>query len=499
MKNRLQIIIVVLLVVCGYMSLTAKESRDNYIYYRSGQMMEKDGMLTVEFTADIVGGAVSNLEAIRITPKLITESNSIELPDLMVVGSNKKKVINRWTKIANKKERDEFKAPINVVRAKPDGNKLINYITKANYEEWMDSAQVVLYVENIKPANRSYTLMVTLPDMVRLAPYEPYEIDFTVNYITPLAEAKSRKKEGRAFLDFPVGRSVIIPTYRRNPEELRDIQNTLDKLVSNPDITVNEFYIEGYASPEGNYSNNLRLSEDRANAMKKYIIKNFTLPIPTGQIKVSSGGEDWDGLKVAVEQSDLPTKERIVEIIDNTPDVGQRKSRIRLLGGVYNTLLRDFFPQLRRVEYLIDYVIKDYSVAEAEKLLNHKEFSFLNQREMFDVAMKYGEGTAEYEQILLDYIPRNYPDDMAANINAAAVMINRGEYITAKRYLEEYKDSPEAWNNLGVIALIENQLDLASQYFNVAARRGVVEAEYNLKEVEMKRQNNIKKSRYQGR
>lgn len=499
MMNRIHITIVVLLIAFGAVPLMAMEGEENYIYYRSGKMMEGDGMLTVEFTADIVGQAVSRLEAIRVTPKLITTTNSIELPGLLVVGSNKRKVLNRWSKISNRGGGEMFEVPVDIVYAKPKGEQSLNYRAQTHYQEWMDSARMVLYIENIKAANQSYTFIVALSDMVKLAAYEPYKVDFAVNYIVPDAEPKKHKKEGRAFIDFPVGRSEIIPSYRRNPEELREVHGTLSKLSDNPDITVNELFIEGYASPEGSHGINQRLSRDRADAMKQYIVQNFNLSIPPHQISVTSAGEDWDGLRAAVLASSLPARDRVVQIIDNTPDIGQRKARIRLLGGVYNTLLRDFFPQLRRVEYLVNYTIKDYSVAETKPLLEHYDFEMLNQREMFDVAMNYGEGSSEYERILLEDIPRNYPDNMAATINAAAAMINRGEYSTAKRFLQRYANSPEVFNNMGVIALVENRLDEAEQYFNMALRQGVVEAGYNLQEVSKKRESNRVMERYRDR
>lgn len=101
-------------------------------------------------------------------------------------------------------------------------------------------------------------------------------------------------------------------------------------------------------------------------------------------------------------------------------------------------------------------------------------------------------GSKGYNSILLKVIPRQFPDATTANYNMAAIMIEGGETTTAKRLLDKAGDSPAALNNLGIIALLERDLDKAE-------RVGSKEAALNKKEVEDKCADNKKMERYKNR
>ena len=112
---------------------------------------------------------------------------------------------------------------------------------------------------------------------VSLSTRAPYEVSPVVAFILPDKEVKVRHRQGKAYLDFPVGRSVILPTYRRNPEELSKIDDAIRDVAGNSDVIIQGIYIEGYASPEGTYASNDRLSKARAEALKDYIVQKFNL------------------------------------------------------------------------------------------------------------------------------------------------------------------------------------------------------------------------------
>ena len=79
-------------------------------------------------------------------------------------------------------------------------------------------------------------------------------------YVSPTKEiVKTRNVSGEAFIDFPVGKSQILPDFRRNPAELAEIRRTIDEVRNDRDITITSLSFEGYASPEGPYATNERL------------------------------------------------------------------------------------------------------------------------------------------------------------------------------------------------------------------------------------------------
>ena len=94
-------------------------------------------------------------------------------------------------------------------------------------------------------------------------------------------------------------------------------------------------------------------------------------------------------------------------------------------------------------------------------------------------------------------ILKYHADDAVALSNAGAVLAERAERGTARRYLERAGDLPAALNNLGALLLQEGDFDKARELLTRARKAGVKEAETNLKELETKLQDNLKLERLQ--
>ena len=123
-----------------------------------------------------------------------------------------------------------------------------------------------------------------------------------------------------------------------------------------------------------------------------------------------------------------------------------------------------------------------------EKLIINTHPQQLSLQEIFNVAQTYEQGSEEFNHAF-QVAALMFPNDPTANLNAAAMEIQRGGDLTiAKKYLTKADANEGATqNNLGVIALIEGDLDTAQQYFTRAKEAGVSEAEANLQEVAKQR------------
>lgn len=165
-----------------------------------------------------------------------------------------------------------------------------------------------------------------------------------------------KKVTGNAYLDFPVGKSAIQPDFRNNAAELAKIRGTLDSLIQAKNVRVRGITLVGYASPEGSTQLNDRLSAERADALKAYLLQNYKKGDP-GLISARSGGEDWNGLRSLVAASSIRGKEALLKILDSDASDVAKKASIKALNGgaTYATLLKDYYPRLRKVEYTIDY------------------------------------------------------------------------------------------------------------------------------------------------
>ena len=108
-----------------------------------------------------------------------------------------------------------------------------------------------------------------------------------------------------------------------------------------------------------------------------------------------------------------------------------------------------------------------------------KEPQKLSLQEMYAVAQTYGTGSKEYNEVFETAV-RLFPDDEAANLNAANSAMQRNELDRAENYLKRAGDSGEALVARGILAYMKNDLEKAESYFRQAQQRGVKEADSNL-------------------
>lgn len=487
--KRLQIFIIFIFIIIG---LSAK-GYTGQIAFVSNLVEEVNDSLHMSFKLNVRANAIGDCDAMYITPQLLSDKSIIEFPYILIVGNKKNHQIERWKSLNRKSINND--APYMTVVAKESSDTLIDYNIKVPYEIWMDSACFVVKQEITDCRNDSRLFTFLLDNEIRLQPSEPYQVDALVSYIEPKAEVKVRQVEGKAYLDFHVGQSTILPNYRSNAEELLKINDAVSEVSKNPNVNITGLFIEGYASPEGSYKENDRLSYARAISLKNYMRDHFYLS--ENLFKVSNIAEDWDGLKSLLVRSNIPDQDRIVEIIDNTDIFDGREVKLmKLSGGIpYKKMLRELFPLLRRVEYRINFSVRDFTIAEAKSLLGKKDLE-LSQLEFYLLAFNYGKDQKEFADILTEKILKYYPDDEVANNNAAAVMISKGDLSLAKKNLSKAGAIPSALNNQGVILLKEGELDAAEQMFREALAGGVIEADHNLKELYIKRSDDIKMERF---
>ncbi|MCD7916054.1 MAG: tetratricopeptide repeat protein [Tannerellaceae bacterium] len=312
-------------------------------------------------------------------------------------------------------------------------------------------------------SNRNYTQKKTTDALVR------------VSYIAPRVEEKHRSESGSAYLDFPQGQSMIQANFRNNRRELDNIEKTIEKTSQDRNLEILGVTIAGYASPERSYQLNERLSWERSQALKSYLQRNSSLS--SRLFDVIPGGEDWQTLRELVEESDLPDRSQILSIIDSRDNYDRKEMRLRETGS-YDRLLSDFYLALRRVDYRIEYRVRDFNLVESRDMLTRNP-GHLSPYELYTVAGNYEKESDKWNEII-ELTVKLHPEDEVANINAAGVLLNRGDLVAAKICLDKVTDLPGAWNNLGVYYLYTGDLQKATEYFTKAMTYGVEEASWNM-------------------
>jgi hypothetical protein len=307
------------------------------------------------------------------------------------------------------------------------------------------------------------------PEPVKVVIYEPA---FTASFVTPEVEVvKTRSETGRAYLDFAVGRSEIVPGFKNNAAELHKMNALIESVRTNPEATITGITITGYASPEGSYASNMTLSERRAQALRSYIGSTYRLP--TVLFAVYGAGEDWNGLERLVEESVIPQREQILSIIRGLGIFDGRERRLmELAGGApYRQMKGEMFPQLRRVEYEVGYTVLPFTVEKGKEVFRTRPGD-LSLNEMFLIANTYPIGSESFNEVL-ETAARLFPDSDVANLNAAASALNRKDAVSAARYLDKINaHTPEYWNNLGLLQWLQGDKVAAAESFARAGLSG---------------------------
>ncbi len=298
-----------------------------------------------------------------------------------------------------------------------------------------------------------------------------------VVYMRPDAKPKTYELKGSAYIDFPVDKIELYPEYHRNPAELQKIVGTIEKVREDKNITINNIDICGFASPESPYEHNDYLASNRAKTLKDYV-RNL-MALDDNLFTVSHVTENWEGLRRFVEGSTLEHRAEILELIDSDMEPDAKEARIKsLYPSEYAYMLSEYYPWLRRSDYTITYTVRPFSVDEAREIF-HTNPGQLSMEEMYLVAQTCDPDSEEFHEIFETAV-RLFPDDPTANLNAACMEIERGDYEAAERHLAKAGENPYVWNARGVMAYHRGDVEAAEELYKRAADAGLEGAAENL-------------------
>ena len=422
--------------------------------------------VVIRMNLNLSGMKVGRNRSIVVTPLFYAEGEEEWLPAIEVMGRT------RYLYYQRNEESLYADSPYTIIKKDKNATQQVGYQVSVPYRKWMDRASLVVAEDTCQcgEVSKGNSILLAQADLVftpRLA------------YISPQAETrKARALSGEAYLDFPVNKTVIYPEYRRNTAELAKIRATIDTIRTDKDFSITRISLKGYASPEGRYAANVRLSEGRTGALKDYLMGEYGFE--ASLFRTNAGAENWAGLRKYVAQSGLADKEAILAIIDSEEEPDAKEQRIRREHAAsYRILLQDCYPALRRTDYTVDYVIRGFNVEEAKEVIKTRPQN-LSLQEMFAVAQTYQPGSEEFNHVF-DVAVRLYPADPIANLNAANALLERKEAAQALKFLDKAGDTPQADNARGVAMILLERYDEAERYLRRAAQAGVSEANENLK------------------
>ena len=293
---------------------------------------------------------------------------------------------------------------------------------------------------------------------------------------------KHRTEGAVLYFDYPLGKDDIYPDYKNNREEINKVEKILAPLTDNRFSTLARLRIRGYSSPDGPYGDNERLAKARSGLFARYLRDAYN--IPRSSIEVSSEAEDWEGFIDLLREYRPPYTDAALDIIRRYGIFnGREKHLMDLQGGApYKDMLRRFFPKLRRIEVVVQYDVREVNGAEASELI-YTHPDLLSLDEMYAVARYYRPGSDQYREVY-EVAAYHFPNDVVANVNAASAVMLTGDLISAWNYLSKVEADPRAWNNIGVLNLMEGNPEGAAIWFRKAVGVEPRKARANLQLVE---------------
>lgn len=477
--KKLFLFILLAVVFLPHNQLMAQNAYDGQIKFEQSTSKKEGQEVLVTILLDLSDLTLKKQQMIKLTPKIVSfdTKTTYAFEPLLLMGGTRKKVVERALLLG---DLTFDQTPISMTKRYNKHDQSIELNLVLPFQEWLREAELVFEEEVTGCANcdlgkaKHNVLNPILPQ--RFVP------QYLLSYVTPPVEpVKQRSEMYAAFLNFQVGRYELLRNFKNNAAILEEVDGFVNKIRKDPDLTITSFKISGYASPEGNFNSNMKLSANRVNSILAYLKDQHGLN--QSMIVTEAQGEDWAGLRKVVEASHIQDRDKILNIIDNTPDIALRKRQIQSLSGgsTYKMLLQDFYPPLRRIEYTIAFVARPFDVNEAKLLIKTKP-QYLSLNEMFLVANTYPRNSQEFKEVF-DIAVRLFPDNPVSSLNAGALEIETGALDKAIERLLNI-DMPESHNNLGIAYFLKQDYTKAAYYLKKAADAGNENAKNNLEQYE---------------
>ena len=409
-----------------------------------------------------------------LTPVIISEAgtDSLELEPVTVCGRNRYFYYMRKGQLDAGDER--------IYRA---GSKQRPTVTETvPFEDWMGRSSVEMREEaanccsrpeNVPGPSRHGLNELALIDTRR----PPLPVEFV--FAPPVDDKPVEKNiEGKAFVSFVVNRTELKPDYMVNKREIAKILNSIDYVRQDTDAVITNVHIKGFASPEGSYSNNVRLAQGRTVTLSNYVRDLYHFD--RGIMSTSFEPEDWEGLRRYLTDSldyDIPHRAEILGIVDSPMEPDAKDHYIRdTYPADYKVILKEIYPWLRHSDYTVKYRIKVYTDIEELKRVFASDPTRLRPVDFYTLAQLHPEGSPEYLKVMETAVGV-YPDDPMLNLNAANIELMRGDLERAQSHLLRAGSSPEADFARGVLAARRGDYSEATLRFEAARKAGIAKAD----------------------
>ena len=330
---------------------------------------ERNGRVVLDFIVTLPKQLLGKSRSVVITPILHKPDESVALEDLVIRGG-------RFSLL---QERDYWQYETYVERFRPDTvgrEAAFNRFVKFPYPEDVRLDSLVegrstvtyYYSQEVKTDETSKKMLVTLQGQVLAVDDSAYRLppSDTLSYIVssmlsfvdtvPRYRIKVIDKfvtvEDRNYIQFFVGDTRVVDTLGDNRRQLDKITGLMRQIVEQQEFWVDTITLTAASSPEGAYAFNDRLSQGRAAALKRYLVRRYGRSIDT-MLTVRWVAEDWQELTNRIRTDrEVVSRDAILELIVAEKNPDRREQAIRQQFSKEYAYIRSvIYPQLRAVNF----------------------------------------------------------------------------------------------------------------------------------------------------
>lgn len=139
-----------------------------------------------------------------------------------------------------------------------------------------------------------------------------------------------------------------------NMEEIEALDKMMADIKADTLIRVQSIDITGFASPDGNATKNEALALDRAQMFRKMLESRYAM-LSSYDVRVMAEAEQWDNCNMAVLNSPIEDKQRVLSIIDSPATEASKEQQLKGLPQVWSIFREQILPPMRRVEMVVNY------------------------------------------------------------------------------------------------------------------------------------------------
>ena len=330
---------------------------------------ERNGRVVLDFIVTLPRQLLGKSCSVVITPILHKPDESVALEDLVIRGG-------RFSLL---QERDYWQYETYVERFRPDTvgrEAAFNRFVKFPYPEDVRLDSLVegrstvtyYYSQEVKTDETSKKMLVTLQGQVlavddsayRLPPSDTlsYVVSSMLSFVDTMPRYRIKvidkfvTVEDRNYIQFFVGDTRVVDTLDDNRRQLDKITGLIRQIVEQQEFYVDTITLTAASSPEGAYAFNDRLSQGRAAALKRYLVRRYGRSIDT-MLTVRWVAEDWQELTNRIRTDrEVVSRDAILELIVAEKNPDRREQAIRLRFPKEYAYIRSvIYPQLRAVNF----------------------------------------------------------------------------------------------------------------------------------------------------